>query len=414
MAIEVVTRNPLRIAGSAAGRTILRTIDAVRQAEALAHPDQPARHVVHPAGGRDHGREEHAERQGRQLRPLADAEPDDEQRHQRDLRDRKQRRHHRHAGRAQHRPQPDRQPHADPEHGPDVQPIASRISEADRCRHNSPLTVSAHSARAIDTGAGRNSVGISPAEAPACHSATHHAQPASRRGRPGHRSVAGPKPPPRKRHWGRQAGASRRSRSATAASSRIIRHSRCSSAMQIRVGGVASGQRPVDPQHVAHLARAARQHDDLVTQPDGLGQVVGDIDRGRAGGGDQRGELLQQQVAGLRIQGRQRLVQQQARRAHRQRPGDADALPHAAGQLPGPGVGELGQAGQRQHLGHPRGAGRSGSAGPPAPARRCRRRVRQGSSEKVLEHVGQRVQAVRRHFAVAADSCRRMAPACRR
>ena len=44
-------------------------------------------------------------------------------------------------------------------------------------------------------------------------------------------------------------------------------------------------------------------------------------------------ELLVQQRARLRVQRRERLVHQQHRRVHHQRPGDRDALPHAAGQL---------------------------------------------------------------------------------
>ena len=120
IAIEAVTRKPDRIAGSAPGSTILRTIAPVDRPKLCPMRISDARHVIDAAGRGDHRRKEHAERQGDDLRALADAEPDDEQRHQRDLRNREQRRHHRHAGRAQRRPQPDRQPHADAEHRADA------------------------------------------------------------------------------------------------------------------------------------------------------------------------------------------------------------------------------------------------------------------------------------------------------
>ena len=58
-----------------------------RHIKALRHPDQVARHRIDAAIDRDRGGEEHAERNGRDLRLLADPEPEDQQRQQRDLRE---------------------------------------------------------------------------------------------------------------------------------------------------------------------------------------------------------------------------------------------------------------------------------------------------------------------------------------
>ena len=101
-------RAPERTPGSAPGSRILVVMAAGVETEALPHAHQVARHRVHRAVGRDHGREEDAERDGRDLRPLADAEPQDEERKQRDLGDREERRDHRHADRARHREDADR------------------------------------------------------------------------------------------------------------------------------------------------------------------------------------------------------------------------------------------------------------------------------------------------------------------
>ena len=76
---------------------------------------------------------------------------------------------------------------------PTVQPIASRNNDADRCCQSSPLTVRCHNSIAMFTGAGRNSVGITPAQQPSCHSAT---TPISVAAAAQKRSL-GAKPPPR-------------------------------------------------------------------------------------------------------------------------------------------------------------------------------------------------------------------------
>jgi hypothetical protein len=99
------------------------------------------------------------------------------------------------------------------------------------------------------------------------------------------------------------------SRSAAAASSRISRHSSASIKADLDQlpGGLPGDGRCVDR---ANAPGAARQHHDLLAKPHRLGEIVRDIDRGGAGALDQRGELVEQQPARLRIERRQRLVHQ--------------------------------------------------------------------------------------------------------
>jgi hypothetical protein len=73
---------------------------------------------------------------------------------------------------------------------------------------------------------------------------------------------------------------------------------------QVGVAGRPVADGPVDGDDLPHPARAARQHDDLVAQPHRLVQVVGHIDRRRAGAGDDGGELVQQQRPRLGVQRR--------------------------------------------------------------------------------------------------------------
>ena len=67
---------------------------------------------------------------------------------------------------------PTASPSAMPVTVPTVQPTASRSSDALRCAHNSPLRVSDTKDCATPTGAGKNSGGIHPAEHPNCHTAS--------------------------------------------------------------------------------------------------------------------------------------------------------------------------------------------------------------------------------------------------
>ena len=70
------------------------------------------------------------------------------------------------------------------------------------------------------------------------------------------------------------------SASAARASSRIMSHRAAAGCLQLRVSETALGQRRVDVDDLADLSGTAREHDDRMAETHGLGQVVGDIDRG--------------------------------------------------------------------------------------------------------------------------------------
>ena len=125
-----------------------------------------------------------------------------------------------------------------------------------------------------------------------------------------------------------------------------------------------------------------------------------DIDRAHRAVGQQADEILHQQFAGLRIQRRQRLVHQQDRRPHRERPRNADALAHAAGQLLWIGAAEIRQAGAAQRVID------DGAARRLASSAVCAQRKLDigfhrapGQQRKILEHEGQRIEAVGRRRA---------------
>ena len=90
----------------------------------------------------------------------------------------------------------------------------------------------------------------------------------------------------------------------------------------------------------------ARQHDDPVGEAGGFLEIVRDVDARALLARPDREQVFHQQLARLRIERRQRLVEQQHGRPHDERAGDADALAHAAGELLGVGGGKLGEAGQ--------------------------------------------------------------------
>ena len=88
---------------------------------------------------------------------------------------------------------------------------------------------------------------------------------------------------------------------------------------------------------------ARRQHDDPIRQVDRLGQRVGDEQHRRV----ERLAQPRQQVShvgpGDLVERRERLVHQEVRSAERERPGEGDALLHAARQLVRVGVAEVGE-----------------------------------------------------------------------
>jgi hypothetical protein len=124
----------------------------------------------------------------------------------------------------------------------------------------------------------------------------------------------------------------------------------------------AVGQAPVqvDPDQLgdiagtglgAHLGRGAGlgeaaglQHDQPVGQGDRFQRVVGDEQPGAVEGGQVAAQVAADLGAGGRVQGGQRLVQQQQPRVADHGPGQRDPLGLAAGQGPGPGAGAGGQA----------------------------------------------------------------------
>ena len=91
---------------------------------------------------------------------------------------------------------------------------------------------------------------------------------------------------------------------------------------------------------------ADAQHRDLVAELDRLVDVVGDEHDGLAQLALQAQELVLQLLAHDRVDGAERLVHQHHRRVGGQRPGDADALLLAAGQLGRVALGERRVAGR--------------------------------------------------------------------
>src|SRR5712691_6032285 len=98
-------------------------------------------------------------------------------------------------------------------------------------------------------------------------------------------------------------------------------------------GLIARAARDGNPDRVLDTARPRREHDDAVREPQGLVEIVRDVNDRELGAVEQPHQVLDQELAGLRIERRERLVHQQQGRTHRERAGNADALAHAAGEL---------------------------------------------------------------------------------
>ena len=111
---------------------------------------------------------------------------------------------------------------------------------------------------------------------------------------------------------------------------------------------------------------------------DRLGGAVGDVKHGDRLGGLDRAEPLDQGVAARQVERRDRLVAEQEPRARRQRPGQPDALPLAAGERRRPPVQKRLDAAERRHLGAPAVGLRPGPALQAEPD--VRRDVRWGKS----------------------------------
>ncbi|EGE60664.1 hypothetical protein RHECNPAF_1360040 [Rhizobium etli CNPAF512] len=112
---------------------------------------------------------------------------------------------------------------------------------------------------------------------------------------------------------------------------------------EFRCAAVArTRQIDVDQARLAFLL--ARQDQDPVGEIDRLLEIVGDENGRHILVAPDPGEFLLHADLGHRIERAERFVEQQDFRLHGKRPGDADALCHAAGQLPGIGRLELLQA----------------------------------------------------------------------
>ena len=89
----------------------------------------------------------------------------------------------------------------------------------------------------------------------------------------------------------------------------------------------------VDRDLVDDAAGPPAHHQHAVGQRHRLEQIVGDQQRGLAGALERLRQLALQHHAGLRVDRRERLVEQQHRRIDRERARQRHALAHAAGQL---------------------------------------------------------------------------------
>ena len=183
-------------------------------------------------------------------------------------------------------------------------------------------------------------------------------------------------------------------------------------------GGVEVGQaaRPgqVDRDVGDDDSRSGRQDDDPVGEEDGLGDAVGDEDDRRPDPLPEAEQLDVEALAGERVEGAERLVEEEHGRLERERPGDRDPLAHPAGELARPRVGpaveadeaeEVAGAGvpirrpgaRRPRAGRRRWPATSATAGGAAPGRR-----------------GRRAGPVRRRLRLRPRPCRRRPGAGRR
>src|SRR3954447_12594273 len=101
--------------------------------------------------------------------------------------------------------------------------------------------------------------------------------------------------------------------------------------------------RQVDADLIDDMAWPPAHHQHAVRQGDGLQQIVGDQQRGLALAFEGLREFALEHHPGLRINGRERLVEEQHGRIDRERTRQRDALPHAARQLVRIVAGELEQ-----------------------------------------------------------------------
>ena len=127
----------------------------------------------------------------------------------------------------------------------------------------------------------------------------------------------------------------------------------------VELGRVARGERrraaaigagEADGMVRLHAARPPRQHDDALRHADRLADVVRHQDRGLALAAQDFGHLVGERDAGLRIERRERLVEQHDVRLGAERAGERHALAHAARQLARQVMQELSEPIAREQL----------------------------------------------------------------
>ena len=132
-------------------------------------------------------------------------------------------------------------------------------------------------------------------------------------------------------------------------------------AVTAQLGAPATGPNGTSTTSATRPGRLDITHHAL-GQVDGLAHVVGHHQHGRRRCAATPGAGTRAGSAGSEVEGAERLVEQQHVGLGDERPGDRHPLAHAARQLAGQAVGELGQAHDAQHLGDPRGAARPAAA----------------------------------------------------
>jgi hypothetical protein len=118
------------------------------------------------------------------------------------------------------------------------------------------------------------------------------------------------------------------------ASCSISRQTRCSSATNagwcLSASDRPSGRSTAD---VLDAGGPRREHHDAVGEKHRLVDLMGDEQRGSLGAREDLQQFHLHEFARLRVERRERLVEQQELRLHRERARDIDALAHAAGEL---------------------------------------------------------------------------------
>src|SRR6266567_4033402 len=310
---------------------------------------------------------------------------------------------------------PTASPTATPTAVPMIQPAPMRSSDIETCAHNSPDAASRQSARTIAKGLGRNRAFTRPSDPAACQAASTIANTSHEVAPRG----AGANPVARKRTTcgaaGRCAGwtggsteTDSRIRNFPFGGARPFAHQRPQPGMdrtelQLECGLVARATRNGNRDDVLDPSRTRRKHDDAVREPQGFIQIMGDVDDGEIGAVEKLHQVLDQELARLRIERRQRLVHEQQARTHRERAGNPDALAHAAGELLGKRSGEFREPGTLQGVGDERAALGYGQLAMLERQRDVVCRAAPGQQGKILENERDRVEAVRRKIAAQRD-----------